>query len=308
MSLGFTPCKRNRPESSHHDLQPSCRLYLALVTMGSICSKQSAMSGGHRLVEEPNTESAGQERPDPRTAAAQAAEQRLKAVSGALRAPLGAYDFVRVMRCAHSVLQNQKRGVVSSNPQSGRLAAQVEAGKAAPRAPEPRQEERIVVGACSAISTAIRRSTEGCRCRSGTDGMSIGTIVLSSARMLQVNDIWCNLVAIEEHHSLVRADLNTPSCVDTTNSLRMNDPAGIIEPDPQLKVFQRRLANSSWILDMRVLFEWDLQWADEKTCSAAVCIRPTFPELLLCPMAKLARHTRGSHMHLNLGCIFSTAV
>ncbi len=49
--------------------------------MGSICSKQSAMAGGHRLVEEQNTEVAGQERPDPRIAAAQAAEQRLKAVS-----------------------------------------------------------------------------------------------------------------------------------------------------------------------------------------------------------------------------------
>ncbi|KAI0814947.1 hypothetical protein BC629DRAFT_1588628 [Irpex lacteus] len=76
------------------------------------------MAGGHRLVEEQNTEAAGQERPDPRIAAAQAAEQRLKA--------------------------NQKRGVVSSNPQGGRLAAKLEAGKSAPRVPEPRQEERIV--------------------------------------------------------------------------------------------------------------------------------------------------------------------
>jgi len=86
--------------------------------MGSICSKQSALKGGHRLVSETDEQSAAQERPDPRTAAAQAAEQRMKA--------------------------SQSRGVVGSNPKSGRLAAQLEANKSAPRASEQRQEERLV--------------------------------------------------------------------------------------------------------------------------------------------------------------------
>ncbi|KAI0348019.1 hypothetical protein BDW22DRAFT_1424252 [Trametopsis cervina] len=86
--------------------------------MGSICSKQGTHTGGHRLVDSTDTQSAAQERPDPRIAAAQAAEQRLKAT--------------------------QKRGVVGSNPNSGRLAAQVEANKSNPRAPEQRQEERLV--------------------------------------------------------------------------------------------------------------------------------------------------------------------
>ncbi len=81
---------------------------------------------------------------------------------------------------SHGALQNQKRGVISSNPQGGRLAAKLEAGKSAPRVPEPRQEERIVVSACSAILTVVRGSTEACRSRSGTDGMSLDTIGLLS--------------------------------------------------------------------------------------------------------------------------------
>ncbi|KAI0695592.1 hypothetical protein BC835DRAFT_935975 [Cytidiella melzeri] len=90
-----------------------------------IGSKMSSKRGaGHRLDTDTDvqgsteTTSAAQQRPDPKVAAAQAAEQRLKA--------------------------NQARGVVGSNPKSGRLAAQVEASKAAPKLPEPRQEERIV--------------------------------------------------------------------------------------------------------------------------------------------------------------------
>jgi hypothetical protein len=42
------------------------------------------MSGGHTLMPEADASSAAQERPDPRVAAAQAAEQRLKAVSSPL--------------------------------------------------------------------------------------------------------------------------------------------------------------------------------------------------------------------------------
>lgn len=52
--------------------------------MGSLCSKSSSLKGGHRLVsEDPGAQpaAAAHERPDPRAAAAQAAEQRLKEVS-----------------------------------------------------------------------------------------------------------------------------------------------------------------------------------------------------------------------------------
>lgn len=41
------------------------------------------------------------------------------------------------------------RGVNTANPNKGRLAAQLETQKVAPRAPEARQEERLVVSACS---------------------------------------------------------------------------------------------------------------------------------------------------------------
>lgn len=58
-------------------LSPCC----AHIVMGSLCSKSSSLSGGHRLIADSAAPPVGQERPDPRTAAAQAAEQRLKAVS-----------------------------------------------------------------------------------------------------------------------------------------------------------------------------------------------------------------------------------
>ncbi|TCD71515.1 hypothetical protein EIP91_008896 [Steccherinum ochraceum] len=95
--------------------------------MGNFCSKSKDQEGGHVLLHPVGADrreqnalggSAG-ERPDPREAAAQAAEQRMKAA--------------------------QKRGVSSSNPNKGRLAAQLDAQKSAPRAPEPRQEERLVL-------------------------------------------------------------------------------------------------------------------------------------------------------------------
>lgn len=50
--------------------------------------------------------------------------------------------------------QAQKRGVVANNPNRGKLAAQLEANKAAPRVPEPREEARLVVSACPALAIA----------------------------------------------------------------------------------------------------------------------------------------------------------
>ncbi|GJE86103.1 hypothetical protein PsYK624_021830 [Phanerochaete sordida] len=55
---------------------------------------------------------------DPRSAAAQAAEERLKAA--------------------------KTRGVVSANPNHGKLSAQLEANKAQPRVPQEREQERLV--------------------------------------------------------------------------------------------------------------------------------------------------------------------
>ncbi|KAI0033164.1 hypothetical protein K488DRAFT_33264, partial [Vararia minispora EC-137] len=84
--------------------------------MGAVCSKSSAHTGGHTVL----SPSASSPSPaDPRAAAAAAAEQRLKT--------------------------EQQRGVNKSNPISGQLAAKLEASKRAPRMPEQRQEERLVV-------------------------------------------------------------------------------------------------------------------------------------------------------------------
>ncbi|KAI0639390.1 hypothetical protein C8Q77DRAFT_58276 [Trametes polyzona] len=86
--------------------------------MGSLCSKPGTVSGGHQVLGSgsPTEGSPSGTRPDPRAAAAEAAERRMKA----------------------------GRGIQSSKPNAGRLAAQLEAQKSAPRVPEPRQEERLV--------------------------------------------------------------------------------------------------------------------------------------------------------------------
>ncbi|KAF8271461.1 hypothetical protein EI94DRAFT_584846 [Lactarius quietus] len=95
--------------------------------MGSICSKSSHLTGGHTLV--PSTDaqpraSAGRPSQRPQNAearrsqAAEAAERRMQAES--------------------------KRGVNAANPNSGRLAARLEASKTAPLEPEPRQEDAVI--------------------------------------------------------------------------------------------------------------------------------------------------------------------
>jgi len=88
--------------------------------MGSLCSKSGSHSGGH-TVSGSTSDSPGallDSRPPPRTAAAQAAEARLKS--------------------------SQQRGTNASNPNRGHLAAKVEAAKSAKRSPEPKPDERLV--------------------------------------------------------------------------------------------------------------------------------------------------------------------
>ncbi|KAJ3734905.1 hypothetical protein DFJ43DRAFT_1062115 [Lentinula guzmanii] len=87
--------------------------------MGSICSKPSTHSGGHTVlgsISDNNNDASRTNEADPRAAAAEAAERRLKA--------------------------SQMRGTHSSNPNRGKLAAQ--ASKPAKVTPEPEQEERLV--------------------------------------------------------------------------------------------------------------------------------------------------------------------
>jgi len=90
--------------------------------MGSLCSKQGIHSGTHFAVPlEPQVQRqtlnpSVQRPPDPRAAAAAAAEQRLKAA--------------------------QARGTNTSNPNQGKLAAQL--AKQSRFTPEARQEEQLV--------------------------------------------------------------------------------------------------------------------------------------------------------------------
>ncbi|KAG1750007.1 uncharacterized protein EDB91DRAFT_1047118 [Suillus paluster] len=104
--------------------------------MGSLCSRASAHSGGHQVLGSTAAQSNGQNygttsAPDPRAAAAEAAERRLKTA--------------------------QARGTNTSNPNRGRLAGQVETAKAAKPEPTPREEERLVV--CQVLSPILYRSS-----------------------------------------------------------------------------------------------------------------------------------------------------
>lgn len=91
--------------------------------MGSLCSKTRAHSGSRHQVlgstaAQSNDDTTVTPHSDPRAAAAEAAERRLKT--------------------AHA------RGTNASNPNRGRLAEQVETAKAVKLAPTPRDEERLV--------------------------------------------------------------------------------------------------------------------------------------------------------------------
>ncbi|KDQ63738.1 hypothetical protein JAAARDRAFT_189279 [Jaapia argillacea MUCL 33604] len=88
--------------------------------MGSLCSKSSTLSGGHTVLGSSSSSPQGAPaaRPDPRSAAAEAAERRMKAA--------------------------QARGTTTGNPNQGRLAAQLEANKKVAKVPEQREEERLV--------------------------------------------------------------------------------------------------------------------------------------------------------------------
>ncbi|KAF8922534.1 hypothetical protein CPB85DRAFT_1267959 [Mucidula mucida] len=89
--------------------------------MGSLCSKPDVHSGGTQVLGRssgavPTSRPAPANGADARAARAEAAEQRLKAI--------------------------QARGVTSSNPKSGKLAAQ--AAKPISKTPEAAQEQRLV--------------------------------------------------------------------------------------------------------------------------------------------------------------------
>lgn len=56
--------------------------------------------------------------------------------------PISICHSLRLIR-----VQAQSRGTNASNPNRGRLAAQVEANNKAGKLPEPQQEERLVVSA-----------------------------------------------------------------------------------------------------------------------------------------------------------------
>jgi len=86
--------------------------------MGSLCSKSGSISEPQTVLgpHSATTSRQAAARPDPRTAALEAAERRLKA--------------------------EQARGTNSKNPNAGKLASQI--GNSSKAVPERREEERLV--------------------------------------------------------------------------------------------------------------------------------------------------------------------
>lgn len=108
--------------------------------MGALCSKSSNLSGGHTLIDPqsiPNNRAPAINSEGRRAAVAEAAERRRQSVSG--RDCIGLLVFLILF------IQEQARGVNSSNPKSGQLSKKLEINKSQPRAPEGREEERLVV-------------------------------------------------------------------------------------------------------------------------------------------------------------------
>lgn len=100
--------------------------------MGAICSKSSNHTGGHTLVSSTDAQpraSAGRPRPQQPSHPPQGAEARRSQAAAAAERRMKA---------------ESKRGVTTANPNSGQLAARLEASKSAPLVPEPRQEAALV--------------------------------------------------------------------------------------------------------------------------------------------------------------------
>lgn len=92
--------------------------------MGSLCSKSSTLEGGHTVLGSgpvnsnapaSNRPGASSQRTDPRAAAAEAAERRLKAVGNSH------HECERLLE----PLQAQARGTNTGNPKQGKLASQL---------------------------------------------------------------------------------------------------------------------------------------------------------------------------------------
>lgn len=110
--------------------------------MGSLCSKSSVHEGGHTLLDAgaANTAPPASRNlapSDPRTAAAQAAERRIQAVS------ICHYEYLRLLHRNH--LQAQRKGINEANPKAGKLAAQLAKQSTSKAAPQTEREERLVV-------------------------------------------------------------------------------------------------------------------------------------------------------------------
>ena len=96
--------------------------------MGALCSKSSSLSGGHTLIDsqsQSNVRAQAANSEERRVALAEAAERRRQSVSTVGSTKELMTREVPSLNCPASI-QEQARGVNSSNPKSGQLSKQVE--------------------------------------------------------------------------------------------------------------------------------------------------------------------------------------
>lgn len=121
--------------------------------MGSLCSKSSNYEGDHIVLSNPTNEAnvgGRHAHPDPREAAAEAAERRLRDVSYYIFG----FPFVDSEGFLNCVPQTQRKGVHDANPKRGQLAQQLAKQNSIRGAAEPQLPERLIVRPCSLWSHA----------------------------------------------------------------------------------------------------------------------------------------------------------
>jgi len=111
--------------------------------MGGLCSKSSTLSGGHTLASPTPIDNSGRPQQLPQRLPQQQQQQphgpRQHPQAPEARRGQAAAAAERRMKAEN------KRGVSAANPNSGRLAAQLEASRTAPIAPEPSRREDTLI-------------------------------------------------------------------------------------------------------------------------------------------------------------------
>ncbi|KAI0307741.1 hypothetical protein B0F90DRAFT_59271 [Multifurca ochricompacta] len=117
--------------------------------MGAICSKPSNHTGGHTLISSSTTQTHSTSTTGKSKVQQQQQQQQQQEPHHQYqRSPLQGAETRRSQAAAAAERRlnaENKRGVNAANPNSGQLAARLEASKAVPLAPESRREDALIL-------------------------------------------------------------------------------------------------------------------------------------------------------------------